>query len=127
MHLFTKWIAGSLVRAGLMFAGDTPTAEAGNGFFRIGGGGVQLSIGGNRQYSHGYQSYRPSYGYNSYRPSYGVGIGSHSSNFGHGYSGGYYHDTSHYDYHPTEIIRHGNHYDVQPGHYDLHQTGHYHH
>jgi hypothetical protein len=37
-----------------------------------------------------------------------------------------YHDTTHYDYHPTTVYRHGNHYHVQPGHYDLHRSGHWH-
>ncbi|WP_145061965.1 hypothetical protein [Adhaeretor mobilis] len=36
-----------------------------------------------------------------------------------------YHDTSHYDWHPTEVRRHGNHYDVQPGHWDFHREGHW--
>ena len=36
-----------------------------------------------------------------------------------------WHDTSHYDWHPTEIRRHGFHYDVIPGHYDFHREGHY--
>jgi hypothetical protein len=37
-----------------------------------------------------------------------------------------YHDTTHYDYHPSTVYRHGNHYHVQPGHYDLHRSGHWH-
>lgn len=37
-----------------------------------------------------------------------------------------YHDTSHFDYHPPQIIRHRNHFHVTPGHYDFHQTGHFH-
>ena len=28
MHMFTKWIAAPLLAAGLMFAGDAPTADA---------------------------------------------------------------------------------------------------
>lgn len=36
-----------------------------------------------------------------------------------------WHDTSHYDYHPPELVPHGNHFHYQPGHYDLHQTGHW--
>jgi len=38
-----------------------------------------------------------------------------------------YHDTSHWDYHPPSIYRHRNHFHVQPGHYDWHRTGHWHH
>lgn len=37
-----------------------------------------------------------------------------------------WHDTSHWDYHPTTLQQHGNHFHVQPGHYDWHQTGHPH-
>lgn len=46
-----------------------------------------------------------------------------------GHQGGrhYWHDTSHYDYHPGGFVRHYNHYDYVPGHYDYHQTGHWHH
>ena len=51
-----------------------------------------------------------------------------------GWNDGYYgrsrgnvwHDTSHYDYHPTTVVPHGDHYDVIPGHYDYHRTGHWH-
>ena len=70
--------------------------------------------------SSGYQNYQPSYqnyqpSYQSYQPSYG------------GYSGGsFYHNTSHYDYHAPSLQRHGNHFDVVPGHYDYHRTGHFH-
>ncbi len=82
-----------------------------------GGGGYysQQSYNYAPQYaSSGYQSYQPSYqSYQSYQPSYGYGQS-------------YYHDTSHYDYHAPSLQRHGNHFDVVPGHYDYHQTGHYH-
>lgn len=47
----------------------------------------------------------------------------HSSRYGHG-GGHVWHDTSHYDYHPGEYVRHYDHYDYVPGHYDYHQTGH---
>jgi hypothetical protein len=42
--------------------------------------------------------------------------------------GGYptFHNTSHYHYHPATLQQHGNHFHVIPGHYDLHQTGHWH-
>ncbi len=51
----------------------------------------------------------------------------------HGHGGGYHggghvwHDTSHYDYHPGEFVRHRNHYHYVPGHYDYHETGHWDH
>lgn len=124
----TKWLAVPvLVAAGFLFAADAPTASAQHGY---GGSGFNLSIGHGGfsigTGSHG--SYRPNYcapsrshsAYRSYSTPYRSR--SYNSNFGHGG----YHDTSHYDYHPTEIRRHGNHYDVTPGHYDYHRTGHFH-
>jgi hypothetical protein len=44
------------------------------------------------------------------------------------YGGGHvWHDTSHYDYHPSEFVRHRNHYHFVPGHWDYHDTGHWDH
>lgn len=82
---------------------------------------IGIGIGSScRSYGGGFSRsyYRPS-SYGSYysRPSFGRSY----------YSRPYYHDTSHYDYHPTTIQRHGNHYHVIPGHYHLHRTGHWHH
>lgn len=120
MFTSAKWMAAPLLAAaGFLFTADAPTASAQHGIFR--GGGISLSIGNGYRPVYGYSNryYAPSY--RSYYPSY--------RNYGHGshYGGGFYHDTSHYDYHPTEIRRHGNHYHVQPGHYDFHREGHYHH
>ncbi|QDT06866.1 hypothetical protein K227x_52870 [Rubripirellula lacrimiformis] len=114
MFRLTKWMVAPLLAAGMMFAADTPKADA---------GGFSISIGGGNYGSHGYRSYRPSYGYGyqSYRPSY-------NSYYGHAPSYRvpvYRRSVGHYDYHPTEIRRHGNHYDVTPGHYDYHRGGHY--
>jgi hypothetical protein len=65
----------------------------------------------------GYREYRPTYsGYWYQAPSYW-------------YQQPYYrqwHDTSHWDYHQPQVVPHGNHYHVQPGHYDYHQDGHWH-
>ena len=82
-----------------------------------------------------YRSYRPSYGYSGYGYSgrgYGYQpFGSYSSRFGgypsYGYGRSWYHDTSHYDYHPGYVVPHGDHYDYIPGHYHHHQSGHWHH
>lgn len=38
-----------------------------------------------------------------------------------------WHDTTHLDYHPGEFVRHRGHYHYVPGHYDVHETGHWHH
>jgi hypothetical protein len=43
------------------------------------------------------------------------------------YRGSRWHDTSHYDYHPGEFVRHRNHYHYVPGHWDYHETGHWDH
>jgi hypothetical protein len=42
--------------------------------------------------------------------------------------GGYptYHDTTHLHYHQGGYQQHGNHFHYVPGHYDVHQSGHYH-
>ena len=59
---------------------------------------------------------------------YGNGYGNYNSwNYGWGgQAPRRWHDTSHWDYHPTTVVPHGNHYHVMPGHYDFHQTGHMH-
>lgn len=62
------------------------------------------------------------------RYGYQPGIRSHSSyfHFSYGVRPHYHwHDTSHWDYHPTQIVPHGNHYHVVPGHYHWHQDGHW--
>ena len=60
--------------------------------------------------------------------------GYRTARYGYGYGGGdcyggrsVWHDTSHYDYHPGEVVRHRNHYHYVPGHYDFHETGHWDH
>ena len=57
------------------------------------------------QWGHGYRSYLPNYGYRA----------------------PVFHDTTHLDWHGPTIRRHGNHFHVQRGHYDVHRTGHWHH
>ncbi|MEX2171382.1 MAG: hypothetical protein WD851_18830 [Pirellulales bacterium] len=83
--------------------------------FHFGGGGVHVDIGR----PHGGYSYHPRSRY------------THSSYYGGGYHGyptrSYWHDTSHYDYHPGEFVRHRNHYHYVPGHYDYHHDGHWDH
>ncbi|TWU24106.1 hypothetical protein Pla52o_20300 [Novipirellula galeiformis] len=124
MLAIKKWIAIPAIAACLAFTADTSTAEAGNGHLRL--GGLHISVGGghhgyHRGHHHGYHSsYTP-----RYRSSYRSGYGGYG-HYGHGYRGSY-HDTSHYDWHPTQVIRHGNHWDIQPGHYDYHRSGHWHH
>lgn len=81
---------------------------------------------GNRGYSRGYHQpgcYTGGSAYYGYRTS---SRGAYSS---WGFSArprSYYHDTSHFDYHPPSLQRHRNHYHYVPGHYDYHRTGHWH-
>ncbi len=84
----------------------------------FGAGPVHINVGN----PHG-GYYRGNYG----NP-YGY-YGGYRQVYNHGYWGGghTWHDTSHYDYHPGEYVRHRNHYHYQPGHYDFHQEGHWDH
>ena len=96
------------VLAGLIGLGGS-AAEAQHGYgYRDNGYGPQYSTRSYRGYGQQFrgQSYN-SWGRNSYRP--------HRD----------FHDTSHYDYHPTTIRPHRDHIDVTPGHYDYHQSGHW--
>ena len=54
--------------------------------------------------------------------SYGYNYG---SNYGYGYGYGYGYSRPHFDYVPTQIIPHYNHYHVQPAHLDYHIGGRY--
>ncbi|MGB7344501.1 MAG: hypothetical protein WBD20_09830 [Pirellulaceae bacterium] len=131
MIRFTKWMLAPALAACFLLAGDSPSAQAQGFSLSIGGsscGGYGAGYGGH--YGSGYGSgygggyaARPSFG-----QSYGHGYSSHyGARYAPSYSSRRFHDTSHYHYHPTEVRRHGNHYDVIPGHYDLHRTGHFHH
>ena len=97
--------------------GTFTTPASADGFaLHLGGPGYHVDIG------------RPHYSY------YNVGYGGYDSCYrgGYysaygGYGGGVWHDTSHYDYHPGEFVRHRNHYHYVPGHYDFHEDGHWDH
>jgi hypothetical protein len=76
----------------------------------------------------GYSLYsgRSNYPYNTYYGSrYGSYYGGHGRHFPRG--GHTWHDTSHWDYHPGGFVRHYDHYDYVPGHWDFHQEGHWDH
>jgi hypothetical protein len=116
------YFTGLLVAIALVSA-TAGTAEAqgcgyggggyyGGGYYGGGHGrGISVSVG--RGYGgYGYGGYGHGISVNYYRPSY--------------YSQRpVWHDTSHLDYHPPVAVPHGNHYDVYPGHYHLHRTGHW--
>lgn len=95
-----KMLIVCVALAGMSFVGNTSTADAGVRF--------QVQLG------NGYGGYYGTRGYNR-TPYY----------YGRRHS--FWHDTSHYDYHPPQFRRHGNHYHYQPGHYDFHRTGHWDH
>ncbi len=106
MLFFKKWILAPAMVLGTMAATDTNQAKADFGIFA--GRGISISIGG------GYPGYR-----SLYAPTY-------RSVYGHGYASPYrsYYSRGHYDYHPQEIVPHGNHFHMIPGHYDYYPNGH---
>ena len=126
MLRISRLLALPLLAGGLLMFAGASEAQA---QIRVQVGGFGFSSGGHHSVyrgGHHFSSnrvYRPSYGAYNYghRIPYGYGHGGH----GPFYRG--YHDTSHFDYHPPQIYRHGNHLHVQPGHYDFHRSGHYHH
>lgn len=136
----TRILALASLAAALVLVVNAPETQAQGirvqiGGFGIHGGGAYrgayVNRGGHNFYSnqaHVYAARRPVYGAHGYG-AYGYGHRvPRIQSYGH-YGGhhGYYHDTTHFDYHAPEVYRHGNHYDIQPGHYDLHRSGHYHH
>ena len=79
--------------------------------------GIRFSFGSHS----GHRDYRGG-GYSSHR---NYDYGRNYGHYGHGsqWSGRSY-NRGHYDYHPTTITPHGNHFHVTPGHYDYHRGGH---
>ncbi len=107
MVSFTKWILTPVLAIGTMSAVDSNQANADIGIYA--GRGISIRVGG------GYPVYRPLYS-PSYRSIYGHGF---TAPYGSFYSRGHYH------YHPREIIRHGSHYHLVPGHFDYYPGGHH--
>ncbi|NND99419.1 MAG: hypothetical protein HKN47_19035 [Pirellulaceae bacterium] len=114
MITLTKWMLAPALAAAFLFAADTTSAQA---------QGFHMSLGGGSCGGYGGGFYAPTRSHFGYGAAFSSGR--YHSFYGH--RGPRYHDTSHYDWHPTEIRRHGNHFDVIPGHYDFHRTGHWHH
>jgi hypothetical protein len=106
-------ILGCAAAAALFLTADTASAQCGYG----GGGGYYGGGYGGSGLSIGYSSYAPrtsfNVGYNSYAPRYNSYVPQRTA----------YRSAGHYDYHPTEVYRHGNHLHVQPSHYDYHRGG----
>lgn len=86
---------------------------------RYGGGGGYGGV------SYG-SSYGNSFGYSNYSPRSSFSIGFTSAPRVSYQRSAYRAPVSrgHYDYHPTSIYRHRNHYHVQPAHYDFHRGSH---
>jgi hypothetical protein len=91
-------------------------ARAGDFGIHLAGPGYHVDLG-RAHYGGGYYD-----GYRGYRS---VGYGYPGRDCYRGYK--VWHDTSHYDYHPGEFVRHRNHFHYVPGHYDYHETGHWDH
>ncbi len=103
-----RFILGCAAVVALAVAG-TSSAQAGGVYFSFGSGGHYHGGYSHGGHYHGGQIYGGGYGPN-------ILI----------YPQPRWHDTSHWDYHPAQIVPHGNHLHVVPGHYDYHQTGHWH-
>ena len=130
MTLFKTAFASAALLAGGLVAATPDTADA-QIRVQIGSGGYggygNSGFGYGSGYRNNYGGYGSSYGrsgYGNYNSGYGYsgvrssGYRGYSNNSYGGYGGG------HYDYHPTTVVPHGNHYDVVPGHYHYHQGSH---
>ena len=113
MNLLKPALASAAMLVGGVAVSTPETADA----------QIRFSIG-NSGYGYG-NSYYGNGGYRSYNNfGYGRNYG-YGGYGGYGFNNGYYggrHSHGHYDYHPTTVVPHGNHYDVIPGHYDWHDT-----
>jgi len=107
----------------LLIAGSTTSKASAQGI-HFGGAGVHVDIGNPHRYYGNYGGYYRGYGcghgrYGSYSP--------YTAYYGGGWGGGHahWHDTTHLDYHPGEFVRHRGHYHYIPGHYHVHEDGHW--
>lgn len=115
----TKHLVAAAAAVALCFVAGADTAEARG--FHFQSGGVHVDVGRpHRSFnSGGYYGGRQVVGYGN--RGYGRTVGYGGTGYGHRS----WHNTSHYDYHGPSLQRHGNHFDVVPGHYDLHRSGHW--
>ncbi|MDG2223960.1 MAG: hypothetical protein P8L85_21445 [Rubripirellula sp.] len=134
MYSFTKWIIAPVLAIGFTLAGDAPEAAAQYGCGYGGSYGTGYSVGYRGVgYGSGYSVGYGGIGYGGVGISIGVGrYGSYRSPYHAGHyrthygRRPYYHDTTHHDWHRTEVSRHRNYYHVRPGHWDVHRSGHWH-
>lgn len=101
------------VAAAMMMGQESAQAQCG-----YGGGGYGGGYGG--------VSYGNSFGYSNYSPRSSFSVGFTTAPRVSYQRSAYRAPVSrgHYDYHPTSIYRHRNHYHVQPAHYDFHRGSH---
>ena len=115
----------------LLIAGTVASTTTAQGI-HFGAGGVHVDIGNPHRYYGNYGGYYGGNGcgYGNYG-GYGNsgGYQPYTSYYGGGWGGGHahWHDTTHLDYHPGEYVRHRGHYHYVPGHYDVHEDGHWDH
>jgi hypothetical protein len=102
-------IIATVALAAFAFVG-TNAVEAGHGH-----SGISVQFGSGAPHFHGF------YGQRRQFRNFGLyGVRS-------GWSNSWYHQSGHWDYHPGGVVRHRNHFDYIPGHYDWHDTSHWHH
>jgi len=128
----TRLLAIPLIAAGLLLVCSATEAKA---QIRVQIGGFGLNGGVYRGVTRGGHHFTPNrvYRYSTQRFNYGTQRYGHYTytprfqSYGHYGGHGFFHDTTHLDYHAPQIYRHGNHWEYQRGHFDIHRTGHYHH
>lgn len=100
-------IVGLVLLTILMIGIGAPAANAQG--FHLSGGGLHVDLGYPHA-SHGYYS-----GWSHWGSRRAVVRGHRD-----------WHDTTHYDFHPGQRVRHYGHVDYVPGHFDVHSSGHWH-
>lgn len=106
-------VLASVVAVVLAFGTYSAPAKADSFGIHVSGPGYHVDLG-RAHHRHAYYGGHRSLGYGFYG----------NSCYGGGRT---WHDTSHWDYHPGEFVRHRNHYHYVPGHLDYHHTGHWDH
>lgn len=117
----SRWILTIGFVLGVSLLGATASAQGW-------GGGIGFSPQGTGYGSPHYGGIGYSAGYGSAISGTNIGLSVGRFNFNYAGQPQYYvqpriYPQPHWDYHPTTVRRHGNHYHVIPGHYDLHVPG----
>lgn len=115
----TQFLATAALALTLLAITDSPNASAQGFSIQVGGFGIS---NGHHGHQHFGPSIRPIQRVQSYRVQ-PVRRYSAYPNFGRT---PYFHNTTHLDYHGPKLVPHNGHLDYVPGHYHVHQTGHWH-